>query len=78
MTEEKYGSVWTIDHCYPLSETSLSNETDMFKSSHWISLRPMFYNENTSKGSKIDNRLYLLQEVKAKCFLKLNVEAGQD
>ena len=35
MTEEKYGSVWTIDHCYPLSKTNLSKETDMFKSSPW-------------------------------------------
>ena len=44
----------------------------MFKSSHWINLRPMFYSKNSSKGSTIDNRLYLLQEVKAKYFLKLN------
>ena len=61
-----YGYVWTNDHCYPLLITKLSNETDMFKSSHCINLRPMFYNRNSSKGSKIDNRLYLLQEVKAK------------
>ena len=40
----------------------------MSKSSHWINLRPMFYNENSSKGSENDNRLYLLQEVKATFF----------
>ena len=72
MTEENYGSVWTIDHCYPLSKTNLSNEIDIFKSSHWINLRPMYIKDNISKGSKIDNRLYLMQEVKAKYFLKLN------
>ena len=72
MNEKNSGSVWTIDHCYPLSKTNLSNETDMFKSSHWISLRPTFYNKISSKGSKIDNQLYLLQEVKSKYFLKLN------
>ena len=55
MTEENYGSLWTIDHCYPLSKTNLSNETDMFKSSHWINLRPLFYIKNSSKGFKIDN-----------------------
>ena len=27
---------------------------------------PMFYKKNSSKGFEIDNRLYLLQEVKAK------------
>ena len=32
----------------------------------------MYIKDNFSKGSKIDNRLYLLQEVKAKYFLKLN------
>ena len=76
MTEENYGSVRTIDHCYPLSKTNLSNETDLFKSSHWINLRPLFYKKNLSKGFKIVNRLYLLQEMKAKYFLKLNSEEG--
>ena len=64
--EESY--VWTIDHCYPFSKTNISNETHMLRSSHWINLRPMFYKNKCSKGSKIDNRLYLLQEVKARNF----------
>ena len=68
MTEENYGSVWTIDYCYPLSITNPSNETDTFESSHWIILRPMFYNKNCSKSSKTDNHLCLLQEIKAKQF----------
>ena len=71
-TEKNYGSIWTIDHCYRLSKTNLSNEADTFKSSLSVDLRPMFYNKNSSEGSKNDNRLYLLQEVKAKFFLKLN------
>ena len=32
----------------------------------------MFSNENISKNAKTDYPLYLLQEVKAKHFLKLN------
>ena len=60
MTEENYGSVWTIDHCYPLSKTNLSNERYMFESSRWNNLRPMFYKNDSSKCSKIDNHLYLL------------------
>ena len=44
----------------------------MFKSSHWINLRPMFYNKNSSKGSNIDNHLCLLQEINEKYFLKTN------
>ena len=46
-TEESYGCMWTIDHCYALSKTNLSIEIDMFKSSHWINLRPLF-NKTTS------------------------------
>ena len=53
MTEENHGSVWTIDHCYPFSKTNLSNETDMFKSSHWINLGTMFYKKNSSKFLKL-------------------------
>ena len=57
MTEENYRSVWTIDHCYPLSKTDLSNETDKNKTTCWINLGHMYFNENISKGSKIDNRI---------------------
>ena len=32
----------------------------------------MYIKDNISKGSKIDNRLYLMQEMKAKYFMKLN------
>ena len=41
MTDEKFGSIWTIDNCYPLSKTNLSNETDILKSSRPINLRPI-------------------------------------
>ena len=53
MTEENYGSVWTIDHCYPLSKTKLSNETYMFKSTHWMNLRPILYDKNSSNVLKL-------------------------
>ena len=43
MTEENFGSIWTIDYCCPLSKTNPSNETDMFKYSHWINLRTNFF-----------------------------------
>ena len=36
----------------------------------------MYCNENTSKGSKIDHRLYIMQEVKAIFILKLNGQEG--
>ena len=71
MTIGNYGSVWQIDHCLPISTFNLLDENDMKKCFKWINLRPMYSNENNSKKDKIDYRLYLLQEVKAKHFSKL-------
>ena len=49
-----------------------TNENDLYKYTNWINLRPMYIRDNIIKSDKIDNRLYLMQEVKAKSFLKLN------
>ena len=76
MTEETYGSVWTLDHCYPMSKTNLFDKNEMNKSTYWINLRPMFCSGNVSKGDKIDYRLYLRQEFTAKYFMELNEEEG--
>ena len=69
MTLENYGSVWCLDHCIPLKRT---NEYDLYKSTNWINLRPMYTRDNIIKRDKIDHRLYLLQQIKAKYFLKIN------
>ena len=69
MTEKNYGKIWCLDHCLPLSKF---NGNDMYKFTNWNNLRPMYTKNNISKGDKIDYRLYLMQEVKAKYFLKLN------
>ena len=76
MTLESYAKIWCFDHGYPLSKTNLTNGIDIYKPTNWINLRPLYIKDNISKGSKIDNRLYLMQEVKAKYFLKLNVQEG--
>ena len=76
MTLENYGKVWCLDHCIPLSKINLSNENDLYKSTNWVNLRPMYMNENLIKGDKIDMRLYLLQEIKSNYFKKLNGQKG--
>ena len=73
MTLENYGKIWCLDHCYPLSKIK---EDELNKYTNWINIRPMYIRDNISKGSKIDNRLYLLQQIKAKYFLKLNNHEG--
>ena len=72
MTIENYGSVWQIDHCLPIASFNLSDENDMKKCFNWINLRPMYSNENNSKNDKMDDYLYLCQQVKAYQFIILN------
>ena len=74
MTIKNYGSVWQIDHCLPICSFNLLKKDDMEKSFNWVNLRPMYSTENNSKKVKVDSVLYLLQQIKANCFTKLNVE----
>ena len=76
MTIENYGSVWQIDHCLPIVSFDQMDENDMKKCFNWVNLRPMYSNENNSKKAKIDHRFYLLQQIKAKYFMKLNGQEG--
>ena len=73
MSLNNYGKIWCLDHCLPLSKI---NENDLCKYTNWINLMPMYIKDNISKGSKIDQRLYLLQQIKAKYFTKLNGSEG--
>ena len=76
MNLENYGSLWNIDHTLPCSSFNLLEFQQMEKCFNWINLRPMYASENISKGNKIDERYYLLQEVKANYFQKLNEKEG--
>ena len=46
----------------------------MYKYTNWVNLRPMYMKDNLVKGDKNDNRFYLLQQIKVKYFMKLNVQ----
>ena len=76
MTLENYGSMWQIDHCLPIASFNLLEENERKKCFNWTNLRPMYSNENNMKKAKINYRLYLLQQIKAIYFMKLNVEEG--
>ena len=71
MTLENYGKLWHMDHCLPVSSFDLFNEDEMRRCFNWKNLRPMYSKDNIEKGNKINIRLYLLQEIKAKYFLKM-------
>ena len=70
MTLENYGKIWCLDHTIPLSKI---NGNDLYKYTNWLNIRPMYIRDNIIKGDKINQHLYLLQEIKGKYFMKLNV-----
>ena len=74
MKIENYGVDFVCDHCLPIALFTLFNEDELRKCFNWKNLRPIRPKENMSKGDKVDERLYLLQEIKAHYFKKLNGE----
>ena len=76
MSLENYGKFWCLYLCYPLSKTNLSNKNDMYISTSWINIRPMYIKDNIIKGDEIDYHLYLLQEIKGHYFKRLNGQEG--
>ena len=74
MTVENYGTVWQIDRCLAVVSFNLLDDNDMKKCFNWVNLRPMYVKDINIEGDKIDIRLYLLQEIKAYQFIKLNEE----
>lgn len=70
MTLENYGEYWHIDHVNPCASFDLSKEEDIKECFSWKNLRPLRCDKNKKKRSKIIPFDILLQELKAKVFLK--------
>ena len=72
MTLGNYGKSWCLDDCLAFATFNLLYEMEMKNGFNWINLRAMCVKNNIIKGDKTDTRLYLLQEIKAKFFQKLD------
>jgi hypothetical protein len=53
MTWDNYGSVWTIDHCHPLSAFELTDRAQLLAACHYTNLQPMFSAENIKKAATV-------------------------
>ena len=53
MTRENYGTVWSIDHIYPLTKAHLSDRVQFLAVNNWRNLQPMFGPENFSKNDAV-------------------------
>ena len=53
MTWKNYGKRWNVDHIIPLSLVNLSDRKQLLKVCHWFNLRPLWSEENFSRGNRI-------------------------
>ena len=72
MALENYAKLWFLDRCLAVASFHLLAEMEMKNCFNWINLRPMYVRDNIFTGAKIDMRLYLLQEIQASYFMKIN------
>ena len=70
MAMKNYGAVWHHDHVIPLSSFNLLDEDELIKVMNWKNIRPMTPIKNMQKSNKVDQWLYVMQEVKAAYFIK--------
>lgn len=52
MTWDNYGSKWHIDHTIPLASFDLTDREQFLKAVHFSNLKPMWAEENLSKGCR--------------------------
>ena len=72
MTLENYGKIWCLDHCLTIASFNLLDENDVKRCFNWVILGAMYVKDNIIKVDKVDERLYLIQEIKAYQFIKIN------
>ena len=53
MTWKNYGKRWNIDHIIPLSLVDLTDRKQLLKVCNWFNLRPLWAEENFSRGNRI-------------------------
>lgn len=56
MTWENYGKgkgKWNIDHIVPVSTVDLTDKKQLKKVCHWFNLRPLWENENNTRGNRV-------------------------
>lgn len=49
MTWDNHGTVWELDHIYPLARLDLSDPEQMKRGCHWTNLQPLLKHENRRK-----------------------------
>ena len=53
MSWENHGTLWHIDHIFPLSKINWDNLEEIEKYCHFTNLRPILIEDNLTKSNKI-------------------------
>jgi hypothetical protein len=53
MSWDNYGEKWHIDHIIPICEFDLSEKSEARRANNILNLRPIWAEENLSKGGRI-------------------------
>ena len=74
MTVENHGSLWQFDPAIQCPYFNLLDETQMTNYFDWIKLCLRLMRDIASRGKKNDLSSYLLQQIRAEQFIKLNLK----
>lgn len=53
MSWENYGTLWVIDHIYPITRCNIEDRTEFLAVNNWRNLQPLTIPENLRKNDKI-------------------------
>jgi hypothetical protein len=53
MTWDNWGSVWHLDHIYPLAAANLDNRTEFLSVNNFRNLQPLSVKENLAKNDTV-------------------------
>lgn len=75
MSWDNYGTVWVIDHIFPLAAARLSDRVEFLAVNNWRNLQPLTPEENIEKGDKVYPEAQVLFNELCEQFSPEGVEA---
>ena len=67
-----------LDHVYPLSSSDLTNPNQLKEASHYSNIQPLLKRDNGSNGSKIHERVIVIQNEKVYEYEYFKVSVNED
>lgn len=78
MTLDNYGTVWHLDHVYPLSRANLADRVEFLAVANYRNLQPMLISSNLSKNCSVTPQARALFRRLCRRFRKALQHQGED